>query len=247
VNKKETRSRPELSYETDLIDFKNINVGKKCFVVGAGPSLFTLNLSEIFKHVVISVNSSALLMDWKKEPENESSRFWISTDPLCIYWDYFWSHVVKQHCTRIVRTSWRQHAERIKYYSFRFFEPRKTYVTLDPDDGGLCSYSSVLAAIDFAIWMNCKEIYLLGVDHRFIQNKTHFWQFQSKNLWPRRSDKDKFFIPAKRQQVQVFLRNIDIFKLLQIYAEKKNSIIYNCSNLSNINIFPKKSLDEALQ
>ncbi len=247
MRKNKPRLRRKMTHMTDLSDFRGIHAQEKCFIVAAGPSLIHLKLDPIFQHVVISINSSALLMPWTEEEVEDYRRFWISTDPLCIHWDYFWSHVARRECTRIVRTSWRQHYEKIKYYDFRFFEPRKTYVTLDPDDGGLCSYSSVLAAIDFAILMRCKKIYLLGTDHRMLHNKSHFWEFQPKELWPRRSDKDRYFTPPKRQQFEIFERNIGMFRLLQKYAHDLDLEIYNCSAISTVDVFPKMSLEEALK
>lgn len=236
-----------MTHLTDLNDFKGINDGAKCFIVGAGPSLVQLDLSGIFRYPVISINSSSLLMSWKDPADEDNKRFWISTDSLCIHWDYFWTNVVHYDCVRLVRTSWRRHYEKIKYCTFRFFEARKTYVSLEPDDPGLCAYSSVLAAIDFAILMRCKKIYLLGVDHRMLHNKSHFWQFQPKEKWPRRNDKDRFFVPAKIQQTNVFVRNIGVFRLLNDFAASLGIEIYNCSHISTVEVFPKISLEDALK
>lgn len=246
MKKNETRLRRQMTYLTNLDDFKGVNVNAKCFITGAGPSLIHADLTGIHDHVVISVNSSAILMPWDDAEDDDHKRFWISTDPLCIHWDYFWSDVVRQECTRLIRTSWRQYYEKIKYHTFRFFESRKTYVTLKPDDPGLCSSSSVLAAIDFAILMRCSQIFLLGVDHRMLHGKSHFWQFMSKSQWPRRTDKDRYFTPAKRQQASVFERNIGIFELLNHLASSHGLKIYNCSNISTVENFPKISLKEAL-
>lgn len=184
-------------------------------------------------------------MPWR-QGQNNSNRFWISTDPLCIHWDYFWKQVVKFNCTRLIRTSWRQNFDRIKNYEFRFFKPRNTYTKIDDNDQGLCSFSSVLAALDFAIKMRCRNIFLVGVDHRMMHDNSHFWQFMPKNKWPIRKDKGKHYRPSFKQQQSVFQKNMGIFKLLGAHADSLGIKIYNCSNISCVNTFEKISIDQAV-
>ena len=186
----------------DLSDLRNKHRGKKCFVVGSGPSLFLddKNIEPIQKHIVISVNASILLMkNWRfspfvlarakrngrKPPTKADSRFWISNDVMCIWWDYFWHDVVHADCTRIVRTSWQGKQARFWKYGFRYFRPRRGGVnqSIDPEDGGLCWSSSVPTGIDLGLLMGC-DVYLLGVDHTF-EEKTHFWQYWPDNEQPK--------------------------------------------------------------
>ncbi len=237
---------------TDLSDFKDINSGSKCFVVGAGPSLAFLDISPIHDHVVIAVNSSALLMPWNQEGDL-SKRFWISNDVLCMRWDYFDTHVKTACCTKLIRTSWYKNHDQLKGHNFRYFSPRHTGVPaktrpvkqLDPDDPGLCSVSSVPAAVDFAVLMGCKQVYLLGADHKMVHGNSHFWQFWDKSKWPQRKDKEKFFKPEKKHQVRVFDQNVRVFKALKKFASSKGTSIYNCSSRSALDLFKKIPFEEA--
>ena len=85
--------------------FANKHSGKKCFVIGAGPSLKDVDTSVISNYPVICVNSSILKFDWTI-PDDSEKRFWLSCDSLCMEWDYFWKKVIHSDCVRIVRDSW---------------------------------------------------------------------------------------------------------------------------------------------
>lgn len=229
---------------TDLSRFVGIHTNQRCFVVGASPSLAFLDISKIHYHVVIAVNSAALLMPW--DHGDESKRFWLSNDALCLQWTYFYSHVLKAHCTKLVRTSWRKQDEEIRNHDFQYFAPRKQDVIIDSNDGGLCSVSSIPTAIDFALLMGCKPIYLLGVDQRMVHGNSHFWQFWDQSKWPQRMDKERNFRPEQKHQAQVFDQNIKVFVALKHYADQQSTPIYNCSSRSRLEIFPKIAFEESL-
>lgn len=241
------RQRRPLQAWDDLSDFKDINLNASCFIVGAGPSVGFVNLSAIHNHVVISVNASALLMPWFEEGD-EDRRFWLSNDALCMRWSYFQSHVMKFKCTKLVGAEWRQHDVKLRGHGFRFFSPRNSQShPLSDSDPGLCSVSSVPSAIDFALLMGCKRIYLLGVDQKMTQGHSHFWQFWDKSKWPQRSDQQKNFQPEQKHQVVVFKKNQSTFKSLKEYSITKEAVVKNCSSRSSLEVFEKISLDDALK
>ncbi len=247
MKKDSKRERRSLRSWTDLSDFKNIHMGAKCFVVGAGPSVAFLDLKGIHEHPVIAVNSAAIMMPWKKQGDI-SKRFWISNDSLCLKWSYFWDNVAEAHCNKIVRTSWKKHENKIEKYGMRYFEPRESELAPNfGDDRGLCSISSVPTAIDFAILMGCKSVYLLGVDHNMMHGNSHFWQFWDYAKWPKRDDKGKRFRPEQGHQTKMFEFNKVVFKCLEKFAQSRNVCIYNCSMRSGLDVFEKISLDNALE
>jgi len=238
-----------MAVNTDLSDLKNLHENEKCFVIGAGPSLYGLDSSVLEKHVVIAVNSSVVIFKWcKGEPDR---RFWVSNDTLCMRWDYFWTQVLRAQCNRVVRTSWSRYDKKIEGHGFRYFRPRKSGAddgkSLSASDGGLCSISSVPTSIDLAILLGCKKIFLLGVDHKMLNAKSHFWQFWPVKKWPKRKDRNRFFRPEQSHQTAVFEKNMAVYKALDIYAKENGVEIYNCTKRSVIKSFPKITLDEALE
>jgi len=244
MKKGASREPRKLRPWTDLSDFKNIHQGEKCFICGAGPSTGFLNLEPISNQVIIAVNSSILLLPWDKGASER--RYWISNDVLCMQWDYFWKKVLRSNCQKIVRTSWKEYYKKVKDHNFRFFAARKLSDSLSLD-GKLCGTSSVPTAIDFAIWMGCKDIYLLGVDHRMLHGNSHFWQFWPKKKWPQRREKGLNFRPEQKHQLEVFEQNKVVFAALRKFGEELGVNIYNTSSVSQISVFDKVSVEEALR
>ena len=240
------RGRPDIKPYSDLSDFKDIHVGRRCFVVGAGPTLALQDISSLRNDVVITVNSSILLLDWSVGESTD--RYWISNDTLCLQWDYFWQKVLQGCCQKIVRTSWKEHADKVMKHNFRFFKPRPTPVVspLSNDGQALCSVSSIPTAVDFALLTGCNEIYLLGVDHKILYGNSHFWQFWPKDKWPQRKSKGKNFRPEQSHQVRKFDENIQSYEVLKELGDRVGAKIYNCSNPSIIDVFEKKKLSEVI-
>ena len=178
MNKDQKRQPRQLVEYSDVSDLKDIHTGEKCFVCGAGPSLGFMDLEGIHEHVVITVNSAILLMDWKTGEKDK--RYWISNDSLVMQWDYFWKDVLRAKCHKLIRTSWKRYDEKIREHGFRYFAARlKERQPLTNNGNALCSFSSIPTAIDLALLMGCNQTYLLGVDHKMVHGKSHFWQF-----WP---------------------------------------------------------------
>ena len=223
------------SINTDLSKYKDVNKQKPCHIVAAGPSLYSLNLNNIHKDAVISVNSSCIVMPWLTG--NKDNRFWISTDAVCIYWSYFIPNVCKSACNKIVRSSWSKHHNKLQLFNFDYFDIRKSQLDpLDDNDPGLCFTSSLLAAIDFAILMKSNPIYIHGLDHYIVDGKSHFWQFYEYNNRPYMNINPKY-LPDISQQKDTFDKNINIFNALNNYAKKYEIQIYNCNLKSEVKVF----------
>lgn len=234
-----------MGISTDLSDLKDIHCGSKAFVLGAGPSLHYENLSQIWKYPVICTNSSILLTRWTGccEAEEINRRFWTSNDALCMRWSYFEKWVVPAKCFKIVRDSWAKHGKKLTKFGLRFFAPRRS-VHIEPDGGGLCAVSSVPTAVDLALHMGCKEIYVLGQDHQRMGNINYFWQYWSRSQWPRFNGQIGY-IPDKISQNTVYGQNVPIFEELRRYAESLDAKLYNCSRHSKLKSLEFKPLGQA--
>lgn len=240
------RSQPPLHKMSDTAQFRNINAESKCFVCGAGVSIGTLDLAGIHEYPVVCVNSSIILMPWE-EPGDVLKRFWVSTDALCMQWDYFWNKVIRWEVTRIVRNSWARSAKEFKGVHVNYYTPRRTSSSPKLKDDGLMAGSSILSAIDLALLMGCKKVFLLGVDHRNVNGNSHFWQLWPKKERPLREGKPGNYIPCQRQQGRVFKSNHRNFDILDAYSKSIGAAIYNCSTISEVKAFEFMSLEDALK
>jgi hypothetical protein len=214
--------------------------GEAAFICGAGPSLCDCMSNDLFKkineHVVVSVNSSILAMSW--ESGDPQKRYWVSNDALCRRWNY-WQIVKKSKAIKVVRDSWEKYHKEIP--GFLYFSPRPTSEdVIDSGDIGLAYCSSVPTSIDLCIQMGIKKIFLLGVDHKRRDSKTHFWQFWDYDK------RAKGPISSYAQQKKVFVDyNLMAFEALNGFAKEYKSEIYNCNVDSAVDIFNKISFEEA--
>jgi len=227
------------------LSLQNKHVGESCIILGAGPSLYDLCMSyhfeDIMDHVVISVNSAIMpLVKFELDPEKH---YWGSNDTLCRRWSY-WKDVEQSKCTKVVRDSWLKYKEVMT--NTLFFSPRPTSEdVVNPNDVGLCYCSSVPSSIDLAIQMGCKRIILFGVDHNDSSGRHHFWQllYDRKN----RPTANANIYDSWDKQQKVFEFNNKAYKALQKFANIKKAEIYNCSNMSKVDVFDRISIDYAFK
>ncbi len=228
---------PQNSY----LQLKNSHEGKNCVILGCGPSLFfasqNKNFNKIHEHVVISVNSSIMLMPWKEGEKDK--RYWVSNDHLCTRWTW-WDDVVPSKSIKVVRNSWWKYRKELE--GFLFFRPRPTSEdVINPDDVGLSFPSSCPSALDLSLQMGCKQIFLLGVDHSQTKGMTHFWDGFSKALRPSQN------APAQgpyQIQARTFKYNLMAYRGLLDLSRGMSANIYNANPESKVNIFPKITFDD---
>lgn len=246
MNKKAKRSRPPIHKMSDTEQFRNIHAGNKCFVCGAGVTIGTLDLTGIREYPVVCVNSSVMLMPWE-EPGDVQKRFWVSTDALVMQWDYFWNKVMRWEMTRVVRNSWARNSQELKNVQMNYYMARRASGDIKVQEEGLMGGSSILSAVDLALLMGSKKVFLLGVDHRNIHSNSHFWQLWPKKERPQRQGKPGNYMPCQRQQGRVFKSNFRNFDILARYAKSIGATIYNCSTVSEVKSFEYMSLEDALK
>lgn len=214
----------------------NKHMEDDCIILSSGPSLYDFFYKNfdlnIFKNkVIISVNASIIAckekLSWFKKGQK---RYWISNDSLTTRWNWF-KIVENGFCIKIIRNSWLKQNHHGNTEGFLFFSPRKEqFEKINFNEIGLMSCSSTPSAIDLAIQMGCKNIYLIGVDHCRKDNKRYFWEYFSKQKRPiyKRLKMDKW-----QKQKKIFQQNLITYKRLNEFAKFKNSKIYNCSKLFN--------------
>jgi len=206
-------------------------------ILGSGPSLFHVDIKLLEKHDCIYVNSSALIL-----PEKFNGfKIWLSLDRLCIKWSYFWRNVISSSCLKLVENDYKKYEEHLSKYNVMYFEASKNEI----EDDKLCGVSSVPAAIDLALKMGYQKILLFGIDHRFVQGKSHFWEYYPS------SQKPKFIGGiniSKKEQQEKFDENISYFKKLKEIADNKNVEIINCAKrTSALDVFPKIPINDGLK
>ena len=228
-----------MTTSTDISDLYNTKKGV-VNILGAGPSLFHVDTRILYRHDCIFVNSAALLLPCNSNNFN----VWLSLDRLCLKWSYFWKNVIVSDCLKIVNESYSKFHSHISKAKIRYFESRQEVEINNIFDNKLCGISSVPASIDLALKMGYEKILLFGVDHRFIQGKSHFWEFYPKEKRPTFSG--GINIGMKEQKIK-FDSNISYFEELKRKAEQKGACIINCAKRTSVlNVFQSTNSKEGL-
>lgn len=231
-------------YKELLADNKN----GRAFILGAGPSLFDLynnNFHKIIKteDSIISINASIIYcnnrLNWDIGSNN--NRYWIANDSLILRWNWF-NLIKKSICHKVIRDSLK------KYNNFNmsdvyYFTARRCLNEKD----GLISTSTAPSAIDFALQLGYKEIYLIGIDHEKKDGKNYFWQYFQKDKQPFSNTPSTL---RWNKQKEMFNKNNQAYQILDSFAKSLNSKIYNCSDVAlesnSMYQFKYKDLDELI-
>lgn len=226
--------------------FENIHFGKRCFIVGSGPSLKVEDLETIKDEISFGVNSDYKVYDrtsWRPKYYAilDDNAFGILGEECYkdeIYDAFFCSmyHTVKVPngvrlvdycaCHFMIGTIWNK------------LMPQIFPIAKYSKDISRVVYSGktvVYAVIQIAAYMGFKEIYLLGVDCNYNGEKKHADGMGYQSI---------FSIPKDK------LERNGLMMRLQ-FEEMKKKIpadvhIYNASEESLLDVFPKVKIKEVL-
>lgn len=196
----------------------------KLFILGCGHSLHGVDLSPIHEHAVMAVNSAILLMPWDTPGKN---RFWLTVDLGCMEWDY-WPKVQATQCLKLA------------HYRHRHYFPTDFYFAWKETH---MASSSIVMAIDLAMYLGFTEIVLVGVDHYFKDGHSHFWEY-----WPEDQQPKKLVgvVNGQDQQQEVFSDNYRQFLRLSDLAKARGVQVWQTSLDSPIEVFQKKALADLI-
>lgn len=191
----------------------------RCFILANGPSINKLNLSLLRNEVTIGMNASTIL----EEKYNFVQTYYTLTDSRFLN-----SEVKRPYATvRLKPQTIRYLRNELKYCDDQSIPNKTFYVkalgrdgfSFDLTKGFYFGCTTTMLALQLAVYLNFKKIYLLGLD---LDN--YF------------SDQIRFY---KEQNVQEF----DYFISTQIYnisnafniLKSKNIELYHCNKKSMIN------------
>lgn len=226
----------------NLEEFNQKYKNKKCYILGAGPSLRDFNYDKLNDGLVIAVNSG--ICGCKIEPN-----IWLSDDWAIEKWSYF--EDVKKLSKTLVFLYDQKLGHTAKYFGDRavLFKHRLGWIPGNKYQHNkyehfICQCrTSLNTAICVAHIMGCSPIILLGADCCRLDGKRYFWQFWPKEKQPYRNDN----VPIERYKIIKNTKmdtDADLFDILS-YWEKfgkeinKKCKVYNASPISLIRCFEK--------
>jgi len=230
--------------------FRNHHAGKRCFVIGNGPSLNTQDLS-LLKDDITFVMSGF----WKHPVVAQwQPHFYCLCDPL--FFDnsppmnrFFVSLVKAIHSTtyflplqaaEVIQNDRVLPLDRTFFLAFRgnLHEEELTQLDFTKFVPGAQSVSQL--AIMAAIYMGCSPIYLLGLDHDWLAHRgmdRHFYSGKTVDNHPlAHNDLSRY---SYKTELQSELRLWNGYETLQNLARKHSIQILNATNGGFLDVFPR--------
>jgi hypothetical protein len=221
------------------MDLCNKYMGEKVYILANGPSLNNFDLSVINENAVITMNHFEL------HPMKDS----LNIVAHCIgepFSSSTWENPMPMVNGIKSNTYW-FNADAAKYFmqiergDIRYYLPGLTAnaAILQGNDltGVALRYQSTSQmAINIALYMGFKEIYLVGFDHDWLVtrgNSPHFYQ--------ERDDVDKADLSKYSyiEMIKISLNLFSIYVKLNQIAKSKNAKIWNLTEPSYLDVFPR--------
>ena len=225
--------------------FKDIHKGKRCFILGNGPSLHVEDLQTLYEHGEISFGCNGIYnvfdkTDWRPSyycvndgnfyPKYKEIIHNIDVDVKIVPNNYYdpTIPIVGEILT-----------PRLTYYLDHFYSYYSP-VNKDVSIQTFCNSASVITdyIIPIAIYMGFKEIYFIGVDHNIdIKGITHFYESDFlANTY------DELYI-AKWQQI---IRD-RTYESLESFSRKYGFRIYNATRGGHLEAYERVDFDSLFE
>lgn len=248
---------------------KNVGKGRRCFILGNGPSLKTEDLTQLAGEDVFTVNQAArhpdfpvlkskihvwadrnfFVWDDTKSEDQELINFMkaVNTDnnkPLCFF-------PVDLHGLLEGRNL---HNELNAHYFHSTGVPKPDGEDIDFTKTIPGLYGVVLYAIALAIYMGYSEIYVLGIDTTSIlvniksflgTNDDDDYGYSVTNNEKKRLER-MLSRQSLEQQAEAFLKSLMQYRILNEYCVRRGIKLVNCSSTTLVESLPRMSLKEVL-
>lgn len=230
------------AYKEKIKDYRDSANGKRCFIIGNGPSITIEDLEKLKNEDCFACN---LIIEAFKST-NWRPKYYTITDA------YAWWDLEKYQLDSIFVSSYylRKHKKYEKNENIVCFEcySPKRYKELNfsseiseyVSDGMTVTYAN----IQLAVYMGYKEIYLIGIDHNYSNIVDDNGRVAKGKV-----DKDHFY--NERKNIVKNLTNIErttyAYKKAEEYCKENGIIIKNATRGGKLEIFERINFDSLFE
>lgn len=252
LTKEHTKLNREIrrKYKKKFLALRQTHVGERCFIIGNGPSLTTKDLDMLKNEYTFAANRVFYIFkntDWRPT-------YYCAQDNVVIDDILDYLPEIKKNCDKMflisdcynkVGASMREDQNVLffcaKYASAHkerlFSEKLEDYIS----GGGTITY----AAIQIAVYMGFKEIYLIGVDHNYSApvektGKGKVATGSSNNYFEGMPSNIKMTRPNTDGSTLSYIKARE-------YCDGHGIRIFNSTRGGKLEVFPRKRLEEILK
>lgn len=227
-----------------LKKLKNIHKGKRCYVIGNGPSLLSTDLDKLKNEYSFASNYIYKIYD----KTNWRPTYFVNSDlgvlKKMIETEEFWNIGAKKHFFQFNSFN-NILKERFPDNTHFYFLKEKKKITFSSDFSKIVYDASTVTFImlQLAIYMGFKEIILLGVDHNYSHMKISTNNSEKVN----EHIVDHFFGSDSFQKLggrpAVIDRMTAGFTVVEKFSKTHKIKIYNATRGGHLEVFERKDLN----
>ena len=236
-------------YGKKLKALKSTQTGKKCFVIGNGPSLRTDDLTTLKENGIATFAANRIYNTFE-------GTSWRPTYYVCE--DEFILEDIQGKINELdfkykfipINFNWYKNINIDNaYYFYQTFDKslqqggaRPDFFSEDISKYIPCRGSVITTCVQLAVYMGFSEIYLIGVDHSFSRMTD-----KNGNLIVDNNVKDHFGNQKNADENTNGIFNIDAatqsFIDIKSFCEKNNVKVYNATRGGKLEVFPRVDFD----
>lgn len=153
-----------------LLKYKNLHQGEKCFIIGNGPSLRAEDLQKLYENGIISFGTNRIYNIFDQTEWRPT--YYVSEDIVILKDIQRVIETIPANAKFIpINLKWYEgvNIEGAQYFYLDYSGeyPQTHGLSLDIPHGIRCRGTVTMTCIQMAIYMGFSEIYLLGVDHNY--------------------------------------------------------------------------------
>ena len=239
----------------EVLQLKNIHYGERCFVIGNGPSLLEKDINKIKKEHCFAVNmmyENFTRLDWKPSfyivYDRAMSMIFEKDDLLFKQTLKNVGQFIVEYKTGLYAKYYKKKPSNLIFYkdiTQRINKDGRYSFSDDMLQGLYRGQTVIYAALQMAVYMGFKKIYLLGVDmsyqrERKRNGKTYIYSETRKNHADFVREPDIFENDAF-EMVDEMEAN---YKAAKEYADKHSIEIYNATRGGKLEVFTRVNFDE---
>lgn len=245
--------------------FKDIHNGERCFILATGPSIKTQNLLTLKNELCISVSQFYLHKDiqiispkyYVLAPSHPPFDF---TDLIKIfdglgkfYSDnvtYFLGYSSYSYSYYRFLETYSQYKNNNQYFiNYSMSQPLEesnysNNAIWEIDQSPFAIRTVIYSAIQVALYMGCKEIYLIGCDHDYLNDTSrvtnhHFYKEEDGI-----SDAEHLSSFTTERWFEEYHFRWKQYRLIGEYAQEKGCNIFNATEGGMLDVFPRVRLED---
>lgn len=231
-----------------LAAFRDRHTGRRCFVIGNGPSLKIKDLDRLKNEITFASNKIYLAFDqtsWRPT-------YYSAVDKLIISPAYKKINALNQTAT-FFPYFFRKYDVRFEdstyfYFVHEAFYPDLPRFSLNPIDKVFSGYTVTYVLLQLALYMGIREIYLIGVDFCYNIDQQNYED--NDQIMVSDGTGSHFHSGYLKSGDRLFQPNLHLHEKAYLAAgratEKAGGSIFNATRGGRLTVFPRVDLDAVI-